>query len=66
MNPQLAPSGVMQFIAEQPPDEKDRFLVLGIAPEDSDVFYPWLIRANHGHGIELDWARMFTRATSDL
>eukprot|EP00975_Prorocentrum_lima_P022789 4798268-Prorocentrum_lima.AAC.1 len=50
VHPLLTLGGVMQLIAQQPPDEKDCFLVLGICPDDVDVFYPWLIRANHGHG----------------
>eukprot|EP00975_Prorocentrum_lima_P001712 370313-Prorocentrum_lima.AAC.1 len=56
----------MQLVAEQPPDEKDRFLILGLAPEDSSIFYPWLVRANHGHGIKLNWSRMFTKVTVEM
>eukprot|EP00975_Prorocentrum_lima_P049007 10254808-Prorocentrum_lima.AAC.1 len=56
----------MQILAQQDPNEKDRFAVLGIGPIGDSLFYPWLIRANHGHGIILKWPRMFTRVTEDM
>eukprot|EP00975_Prorocentrum_lima_P039529 8306289-Prorocentrum_lima.AAC.1 len=49
VNTRLTTSAVMQILAEQKPDEKDRFAVMGIAPKGGELFFPWLIRANHGH-----------------
>eukprot|EP00975_Prorocentrum_lima_P040201 8442140-Prorocentrum_lima.AAC.1 len=57
--PELTQGVVLRILSRQKDEDKDRFLVLGLAHEDSDQFYPWLIRANHGHTIELDWPRMY-------
>eukprot|EP00975_Prorocentrum_lima_P039249 8246919-Prorocentrum_lima.AAC.1 len=49
VNPRLTVAAIMQILAEQEPDEKDRFAVMGIGHKGDNLFYPWLIRANHGH-----------------
>eukprot|EP00975_Prorocentrum_lima_P002378 519790-Prorocentrum_lima.AAC.1 len=42
-----------------PSDGWDRFTLLGLAYSDTQKFYPWLIRATHGHGMVLDWSLMY-------
>eukprot|EP00975_Prorocentrum_lima_P051083 10703151-Prorocentrum_lima.AAC.1 len=62
LNAKLNISTVVQ-LTKFVPGEKDRFSILAISFEHEDAWYPWLVRANHGHGITLNWPRMFARLT---
>eukprot|EP00975_Prorocentrum_lima_P057992 12164831-Prorocentrum_lima.AAC.1 len=55
--PELTPGIALRTLSRQKDENKDRCLVLGLAHEDSDQFYPWLVRANHGHTVMFDWPR---------
>eukprot|EP00975_Prorocentrum_lima_P045163 9459422-Prorocentrum_lima.AAC.1 len=60
LNPKLTPSAVVQ-LAKSAPGEKDRLSILALSYYGKNTWYPWLVRANHGHGVPLNWPRMFSR-----